>query len=109
MGIREQARDVSLTLSLEYNLLRKAYGGYREQRAPMLKDEQRVRDPEKRSLVFEGEALEALEEIARREGKRLDEVVEEALSLKRWVSQVKEDGARIIVRRGRKDEYELVI
>lgn len=74
-----------------------------------MKEGKGVEREDKTSLVFEGEALEALREIARREHKRLDEVIEDALSLKKWSLRVKDEGGRVIVRKGKRDEYELVI
>ncbi len=73
---------------------------------------ERIHDPEKTErteLVFKGEALEALVEIARRENKRLDQVVEDALSLKKWTLEVKDDGDKIVVRSGNKDKYQLAL
>jgi hypothetical protein len=75
----------------------------------MLKDKEWARDPETRTLTFTGEALEALYEIAERENKSLDEVIEDALGLKRWALERKDNGEKIIVRKGRRDRYELVI
>lgn len=72
-------------------------------------EEGKVRNPEQMELTFTGEALEALLEIAKRENRRLDEVIEDALSLKRWSLKVKDEGGRVVVRKGQKDEYELVI
>jgi hypothetical protein len=68
-----------------------------------------TRDPETRTLTFTGEGLEALLEIAKRENKTLDEVVEDALGLKQWALDVKKSGDEVVVRHGRKDKYRLVI
>lgn len=78
----------------------------------MIKDGERIGDPEKVDFVFTGKALEALQEIAEREGKsldELDEVIESAIGLKQWTHEVKANGERIIVRRGNKDKYELTV
>lgn len=60
-------------------------------------------------LTFTGAALDALYELAEREGKPLDEVIEGALGLMQWAAKVKDEGDTVIVRHGRKDKYELVI
>ena len=75
----------------------------------MLDEREQTRDPETRTLTFTGKALEALYEIAERENKSLDEVIEDALGLMRWALEQKDNGERVIVRKGRKDRYELVI
>ena len=75
----------------------------------MLEERNRTRDPEKLSFIFEGKALEDLREIAEREGKELDEVIESALGLKKWALDVKEDGGQVIVRRKRAEDKELVL
>lgn len=75
----------------------------------MLTEEEQVRDPEKLSFVFEGKALAELREIADREGLELDEVIESAIGLKKWTLDLKEDGGRVIVRRKRKEDRELVL
>lgn len=61
------------------------------------------------SFTFTGKALEDLQEIAEREGKELDEVIESALGLKKWALDVKEDGGQVIVRRKRAEDKELVL
>jgi len=75
----------------------------------VLEERNRTRDPEKLSFIFEGKALEDLREIAEREGKELDEVIESALGLKKWALDVKEDGGQVIVRRKRAEDKELVL
>jgi hypothetical protein len=75
----------------------------------MLQEKQQAHDPGERTLTFTGEALEALLEIAERENKSLDEVIEDALGLKYWALERKANGEKIIVRKGRTDMYELVI
>jgi hypothetical protein len=75
----------------------------------MLKDRELTHNRETRTLTFTGQALEALLEIAERENKSLDEVIEDALGLKRWALDRKDNGEKVIVRKGRKDRYELVI
>ena len=75
----------------------------------MLRDRERVRDPEKLELTFTGRALDALYEIAERENKDLDEVIESALGLKQWALEVKESGDRVVVRHGKEDKYELAV
>ena len=50
-----------------------------------------------------------MREIAEREGKELDEVIESALGLKKWALDVKEDGGQVIVRRKRAEDKELVL
>lgn len=75
----------------------------------MLEDREQTHSSEERTLTFTGKALEALLEIAEREKKDLDEVVEDALGLKRWTLDVKDNHETVVVRKGRKDRYELVI
>jgi hypothetical protein len=75
----------------------------------MLEEKNRTHDPEKLSFIFEGKALEDLREIAGREGKELDEVIESALGLKKWALDVKEDGGQVIVRRKKTEDMELVL
>lgn len=55
--------------------------------------------------VFPGEALAVLHDIAERENKPLDEVVERAPSMKLWSLEVTEAGDEVVVRHGRKDKY----
>lgn len=75
----------------------------------MLKEETGTRTPEKVEVTFSGKGLRALLEIAERENKSLDEVVESALGLKQWALGVKDDGDEVIVRHGDKDKYKLVL
>jgi hypothetical protein len=75
----------------------------------MLKDRDRIRDPEELSLTFTGKALDALLEIAEHENKSLDEVIESALGLKQWALEVKENGDEVVVRHGNKDRYQLAL
>ena len=56
-------------------------------------------------MVFSGEALAVLHDIAERKNKPLDEVVESSLSLKLWSLEVIEAGDDLVVRHGRKDKY----
>ena len=74
-----------------------------------MKEKEQTRETETRTLTFTGEALEALYEIAEREKKSLDEVIEDALGLKQWTLERKDNGEKIIVRKGRRDRYELVV
>jgi hypothetical protein len=70
---------------------------------------EQIRNSEKLSFTFTGKALEDLREIAEREDKSLDEVIESALGLKKWALEVKDDGGTIIVRRAKADDRELVL
>jgi hypothetical protein len=75
----------------------------------MVGNERQTRDSEERTLTFSGEALEALLEIAEREKKSPDEVIADALGLKQWALEVKENGDEVVVRHGNKDKYRLVV
>ena len=66
-------------------------------------------DEKAMSFTFTGKALEDLQEIAGREGKELDEVIESALGLKKWALDVKENGGQVIVRRKKAEDRELVL
>ena len=64
---------------------------------------------DKLSMVISGEALKALRDIARRENKALDEVVESALGLKEWSLDVRDAGDEIVVRHRGGDKYALAL
>jgi hypothetical protein len=73
-----------------------------------VRGEREVDRAERVSFVFEGKALEDVREIAEREGIDLDEAIEKAIGLRRYVLEVKHDGGRVIVRRKRSADRELV-
>ncbi len=75
----------------------------------VLREETERRTPEKLEVTFTGKGLRTLLDIAERENKPLDEVVESALGLKQWILEVKDEGDEVIVRRGKKDKYKLVL
>ena len=75
----------------------------------MLEERAQAQDAEERTLTFTGRGLETLLRIAKQENKSLDEVVEDALGLKQWALEVKEDGDEVVVRHGKKDKYKLVV
>jgi hypothetical protein len=75
----------------------------------LVQEKERIHDPEKLSFIFEGRALAHLREIAEREGMELDEAIESALGLKKWALDLKHDGGRVIVRREKEEDKELVL
>jgi len=57
---------------------------------------------------FSDEALKTLKEIAAKNGKNMSEVLRDAISLEKWVQDIKEDNGRIFAERKGK-VVELVI
>jgi hypothetical protein len=54
------------------------------------------------NLIMSDKAYKDLEELARRKGKPMSDVIRDALALEMWLDETQREGGRILVERGGK-------
>ncbi len=60
------------------------------------------------SVSFSAEVYKMLEEIARKKGKSVTEVIEDAIGLERWYLRTREEGGKVIIEHQNGDVWELM-